>query len=457
MDNLRHKRHLAPVTHDTSTVAKPMESVTSPVRSVLKAPQTTWTPTRSASRRSHSTTLRSRSRSTSLSTLAESRPAPQPVAQSVAQSTVRPASTTRDPISHSTALFSIPEPAVTRVSTPSPSQRRVLMPVSRQSLQPNTSGLSPSKFDPPQLEDLLLDLEDSSVGKIDSQSQLEPATMNYFELMGLEIKDLPLLDWSASVTSTRQTQTPAEIESAMRAEALEFNLSRDNTLDQSLFTTYRSPPSSRESKKSDTRKLPTPSCLSPRKGKDLDLASDLEKLCVSETASPRSGTVLETTTHRKVVGNLRDSRWAESRLRYHKLEDAESKVIGPSASLPPEYQPRHRSIYIHPEKREPSSMPQAKRHGPCNPSSKASTQPDQQELNSTRSNDLSPPRVPPRVIGPAPGPVSVQSRRQDSLNWFHQLESRVALLESQQAAGSETLPGKSKVKGLVPYNPSSKN
>ncbi|KAJ5665745.1 uncharacterized protein N7477_008193 [Penicillium maclennaniae] len=85
-----------------------------------------------------------------------------------------------------------------------------------------------------------------------------------------------------------------------------------------------------------------------------------------------------------------------------------------------------------------------------------------------RLNNLNLPYALPRVIGPAPGPVSVWSQRQDDLD-------RIALLENRKAStvnfaptassaqptaprveGQTGLGAKPKPKGLEPYNPSSK-
>ncbi|KAJ5324254.1 hypothetical protein N7476_002854 [Penicillium atrosanguineum] len=662
LDNLRQHGHLAVPPPGTRTPPKPVQSTSRPIRSASRSPRVVWTPLRSASRHSQSVTLPAQSSPVLIQPdLHQSvpQPTPQPISHSIPQ-TSQPIAQNRatgDPTLDSATSNASALEISCQSTTPPP--RRMLVPTSR---QPRKTDLSKSMSDLPLQGNLLLDFEDTGEAKMHMQGQKRQITSDYPELMGLDFKEPPLLDWSTSVTPARPNQTPAEIGAAIWAEALDFNRARGNSaleksilgeshsrdngppatpafgssifvashcdeklipvgdnpfffptplvpttenaslqsnlfsiiacigqehknavrdihssttcqsLYQPLFNSYRSPgdtPLSGASKKSKARDIPSPSLLSPDKGKHAYFTSGFERLRVSESptrvnaAIPKLPAVPTPVDGPRIVGTLRHSRWAEPRLKHHEIENSKSKVIGVCASLESQYLHRHHSVWEHPEKWEPrtkvprttsepaatqpaqtqgqqqvpastalnnlgspralsralgpalgpvkmisqqlgdlnqasrrenrnssagsvtfvansswftptdthcQSSPRPKAMGlePYNLSTKTATQSQRQAPNTTDFNDLSLPRAPPRVLGPAPVPMSVWSQRQDDLR-------RAVLLENQNtstgkiasttsstqsialsAKSQSSLRPKPKAKGLEPYNPSSK-
>lgn len=657
LDTLRQHRHLAFPPPGTRTSSMPVQSASQPIRSASRSPRVVWTPLRSASRLSQS--IMPLDRNFPVLTQPNlhqpvSQPAPQPISQT--SQPLAPSGATGN-LNSDSNISDVSALEIARQSSPPLPQRRMLIPTSRQPRKNDTSQFVSTL---PPRGNLLLDFEDSGEARMPSLDQKRVVTPDYSELMGLDFKEPPLLDWSTSVTPARPNQTPAEIEAAIWAEALDFNRSRGNSaleslpggshprnnsppatpafgsslfgrnvkvipvgddpfslltplvpttgdaslqantfsavtrsgqdnknvvrdtdssftcqsLHQPLFNSYRSPdgtPSSGESKKSKAHNIPSPSCLSPKKGKAVDFTSGFERLRVSESPTCMPATIATLAAiptpadGPKVVGTLRHSRWAEPRLKHHEIENFKSKVIGVRASLESQYSDRHHSVWEHPEKWDPkatvprtasgpvathpqleatqaqletpattslnssaspralfqvlgstpgpvsvqsqghddldrmslpenpntsagniSSTANSSWHTPtgtpsqtslrpelqalelCKISSKTVTQVQQQASTTMHFNDLILPYAPPRVLGPAPGPVSVWSQRQDDLNRIALLENRKASTNNVAVTANSTqstapsaeiqtsLRAKSKAKRLEPYNPSSK-
>ena len=562
LDTLRQHRHVAFPPSGARTPSMPVQSASQPVRSASRSPRVVWKSLRSASRLSQSVSLLARNSPVLTQPNVHqpvSQPAPQPISQSISHSS-QPLALSGATGNHSDSTISdMSALEIARQSSPPLPQRRMLAPTSR---QPRQNDISQSMSALPPRGNLLLDFVDSSEARIPKLGQKRVVTSNYSELMGLDFKEPPLLDWSTSVTSARPNQTPAEIEAAIWAEALDFNRSRGNSalesllggsqprdnsppvtpaignslfgrdlrlipvgdnpfslltplvpttgdaslqanpcsvvtrtyqdnknavhdthssftsqsLQQPLFSSYRSPdgtPSSVESKKSKAHNIPSPSCLSPKKGKRADFTSGFERLRVSESPtyiSAAIATLAAVATPAdgpKVVGTLRHSRWAEPRLKHHKIENSKSKVIGVRASLESQYSDRHHSVWEHPQKWDPrAKVPRtASKPTATHPRLKA-TQAQLQIPATTSLNSSASPRALPRVFGSTPGPVSVQSQRQDDLN-------RMSLPENPNASAGNivstansswfTTPGthsqtspRPEVRALEPFNISSK-
>ena len=319
--------------------------------------------------------------------------------------------------------------------------------------------LSRSMFAESGPANLLLDLAEPS------RCQERAATSDYSQLQGLNFGGAPMLDWSVSFRPVSEQQKPVDPSFAMRAQVHEHNSRRDNcppvittlgsnnpfgefrpfvsstpaighnpftdppplasstgnnpfrtdrssviprSVEYDSFRDYRSPgdpPSSGESKPSTSGALPTPSLLSPKKTKGSDFTPSFEKLCVSGSPTGNSTSVP------KPLGTLAHSEHAVSWLNHHAIRKA--KVIGVKASLEAKHREAHISVYEHPVQLqlEPKVL------GPGFGSSMTSSQrPLTRNRQQVAGNCQSPQRATVRVLGPAPGPLSVRSQHQDDLN-----------------------------------------
>ncbi|KAJ5191036.1 uncharacterized protein N7498_010021 [Penicillium cinerascens] len=324
--------------------------------------------------------------------------------------------------------------------------------------QPFVDTLSRSTFAESGPTNLLLDLAEPA------RCQDVAATSDYSQLQGLNFGGVPMLDWSVSFRPVSQQQTPVDPSFAMRAQVHEHNSRRDNcppvitkfgsnnpfaeftpfvnstpatghnpftdppltsstgnnpfrtdsssvisrSADYDSFRDYRSPgdpPSSGESKLSTSGAPPTPSLLSPKKTKGSDFTPSFEKLCVSGSPTRKPASIP------KPLGTLAHSEHAVSWLNHHAIRKA--KVIGVKASLDAKHREAHVSVYEHPVQLQLKPKALGPSLGSSVTSSQRSLTRNGQQI---AGNYQSPQRATVRVLGPAPGPLSVRSQRQDDLN-----------------------------------------
>jgi hypothetical protein len=194
---------------------------------------------------------------------------------------------------------------------------------------------------------------------------------------------------------------------------------KHQSIEYTPFRDYRSPadpPSSGESKPSKSSALPTPSFLSPKKTKGSDFTPGFEKLHLS-SPTRKSAPVTKPAPVSKPVYGLAHSIHAGDWLDHHKIRQA--KVIGVKASLEAKDRESHITIYEHPVPLKAKTRILSPAPGPFATGSEQLAAGNQQQVTSNSQMDAtslqSTPTANVRVLGTAPGPLSIRSQRQEEL------------------------------------------